>query len=113
MKTFYRALGWRDEQRPDGTIVLMAPTGHTYITEPFGATLFPALGKSTGELPVPPVIDLPDTDRTAMMPRRRQTREQDRQDRINKERRQRIDLIAEQERQHQAWLAATYEPPPF
>jgi hypothetical protein len=44
MKTFYRALGWRDEQRPDGTIVLMAPTGHTYITEPFGAELFPALG---------------------------------------------------------------------
>jgi hypothetical protein len=64
-------LGWRDEQRPDGTIVLMAPTGHIYITEPFGAALFPALGKSTGELPVPPVIDLPDTDRTAMMPRRR------------------------------------------
>jgi hypothetical protein len=47
-----------------------------------------------------------------MMPRRRQTREQDRQDRITKERRQRIELIAEQ-RQHQAWLAAAYEPPPF
>jgi hypothetical protein len=41
------------------------------------------------------------------------TRDHDRQDRINAERRQRTELIAEQQRQHQAWLAATYEPPPF
>ena len=48
-----------------------------------------------------------------MMPRRKQTREQNRRDRINVERRQRTELIAEQERQHQAWLAETYQPPPF
>ncbi|WP_318263157.1 hypothetical protein [Mycolicibacterium goodii] len=47
------------------------------------------------------------------MPKRRQTREQDRADRINAERRERAELNAEQQRQHQAWLAENYEPPPF
>jgi hypothetical protein len=47
------------------------------------------------------------------MPRRKQTREQDRRDRINAERRERTQLIAEEERQRQAWLAATYQLPPF
>lgn len=51
--------------------------------------------------------------RAVMMPTRRQTREQDRRDRITNERRQRQELNVEQERQKQAWLAATYEPPPF
>ena len=32
---------------------------------------------------------------------------------INQERRERTELIAEEERQRQAWLAANYEPPPF
>ena len=49
----------------------------------------------------------------AMMPRRKQTRAQDRHDRINAERRERTELIAEEERQRQAWLAANYQPPPF
>ena len=40
-----------------------------------------------------------------MMPRRKQTREHDRRDRINAERRERTELIAEEERQHQAWLS--------
>jgi hypothetical protein len=52
-----------------------------------------------------------------MMPRRKQTRAQDRRDRINAERRQRLELNAEfpaeQQRQQQAWQAANYEPPPF
>jgi hypothetical protein len=87
---------------PDGTIILIAPTGHIYRTEPHGAALFPALGQSSGELDIPPALQVPETDRTAMMPRRKQTRDQDRRGRINDERRQR-----------QAWLAATYEPPPF
>ena len=97
IKTFYASLGWRDEQRPDGTIVLTAPTGHIYTTEPFGATLFPALGQSTGELPIAPVIDPSDVYRNAMMPRRKHTREQDRQHRIAKERAQRAELIAAQQ----------------
>jgi hypothetical protein len=94
-------------------IILTAPIGHTYTTEPHGASMFPALAQPTGELDIPPALQTSDTDRTAMMPRRKQTREQDRRDRINAERRERTELIAEQERQRQAWLAATYEPPPF
>ena len=48
-----------------------------------------------------------------MMPKRKQTRDDDRRDRINAERRERTELIAEEERQRQAWLAANYQPPPF
>jgi uncharacterized protein DUF222 len=105
--------GWSDQQLPDGTIILTAPTGHVYATEPHGAAMFPALGQPTGELDIPPHVVPPETDRSAMMPRRKQTRDQDRRDRINAERRERTELIAEEERQRRAWLAATYEPPPF
>ena len=74
--------------------------------------LFPALAQSTCELTIP-VLDEPTTNRVLMMPTRKQTREQDRRDRINAERRERTELIAEEERQRQAWIAANYEPPPF
>jgi hypothetical protein len=113
IKTFYGGPGgWTDQQMPDGTIVLTAPTGHTYVTEAHGAAMFPTLAQSTGELPLP-TLDEPSPYRAVMMPRRKQTREQDRRDRINAERRQRTELIAEEERQRQAWLAKNYEPPPF
>lgn len=113
IKTFYSGSGgWRDEQLPDGTIVLRAPTGHVYRSEPHGASMFPALGRPTGALEIAaPAPEHP--DRMGMMPRRRQTREQDRRDRIDSERRRRSELIAEAERRHQAWLAANYQPPPF
>jgi hypothetical protein len=104
--------GWTDEQLPDGTIEFTAPTGHTYTTEPQGGLLFSTLAQPTGELPVPAVDELA-AYRGVMMPRRKQTREQDRRDRIAQERCQRTELIAEEERQRQAWLAANYEPPPF
>ena len=114
IKTFcVGARGWTDQQLPDGTIILTAPTGHIYSTEPHGAAMFPALAQPTAELHIPPTLQTPDADRGAMMPRRRQTREQDRRDRINAERRERTELIAEEERQRQAWLAANYGPPPF
>ncbi|HET6734156.1 MAG TPA: HNH endonuclease, partial [Mycobacterium sp.] len=90
-----------------------SPSGHVYLTEAHGAAMFPALGQSTGELTIPPSLQEHATDRTAMMPRRKQTREQERRDRINAERRERTELIAEEERQRQAWLAQNYEPPPF
>jgi hypothetical protein len=113
IKTFYSGPGgWTDQQLPDGTIILTAPTGHTYTTEPHGGMLFPALAQPTGALPVPTLTE-PSPYRDAMMPKRKQTREQDRQDRITQERRQRTELITEQQRQHQAWLAANYQPPPF
>jgi hypothetical protein len=104
--------GWTDQQMPDGTIILIAPTGHTYVTEAHGAAMFPTLAQSTGELPLP-TLDEPSAYRGVMMPKRKQTREQDRRDRINQERRQRTELIAEEERQRQAWLADNYQPPPF
>jgi hypothetical protein len=111
IKTFHP--GWIEQQLPDGTIILTAPTGHVYATEAHGAAMFPALAKSTGELAIPPALDSPGTDRSVMMPRRKQTREQDRRDRINAERRERTELIAEEERERQAWLAVNYQPPPF
>jgi hypothetical protein len=113
IKTFYSGPGgWTDQQLPDGTVILTAPTGHTYVTEAHGGALFPALAHPTGELPMP-TLDEPSPYRDTMMPRRKQTREQDRRDRINAERRERTELIAEEERQRQAWLAQNYEPPPF
>jgi len=114
LKTFYTGPGgWTDQQLPDGAIVLTAPTGHTYTTEPHGATMFGTLGQSTGELTGLMAVGEESPHRDAMMPRRKQTREQERRDRINQERRQRTELIAEEERQRQAWLAANYQPPPF
>ena len=110
IKTFHR--GWVEQQRPDGTIILRAPSGHIYRSEAHGAAMFPTLGQSTGELPLPSVEE-PAAYREVMMPRRKQTREQNRRDRITAERRQRSELIAEEERQRQAWLAANYQPPPF
>jgi hypothetical protein len=112
LKTFYAGFGWTEHQFPDGTVTWTAPTGHTYTTQPHGGTLFPTLAQSTGDLGD---ITVPEESphRDVMMPTRRQTREQDRCDRITKERRERRELIAEEERQRQAWLAATYEPPPF
>jgi hypothetical protein len=110
IKTFHS--GWIEQQLPDGTIVLTAPTGHTYVAEAHGAAMFPALAQPTGVLAVS-TLDEPSPYRSVMMPRRKQTREQDRSDRINQERRERTELIAEEERQRQAWLAANYQPPPF
>lgn len=112
IKTFYTgANGWKDEQRPDGSIVLRSPTGHVYTTEAFGGILFPGLATPTATITTATATE--STDRTAMMPMRTRTREQDRRQRITQERRQRIELDAELERQRQARFAATYEPPPF
>ncbi len=104
---------WSDQQMPDGTIILTSPTGLVYSTEPHGAAMFPTLGRSTGELDLPENVPTSDGDRSVMMPKRKQTRDDDRRDRINAERRERTELIAEEERQRQAWLAANYQPPPF
>jgi hypothetical protein len=48
-----------------------------------------------------------------MMPRRRRTRAQDNQARCGYERCLNEERIAEEQRQHQAWLAANDEPSPF
>jgi hypothetical protein len=105
--------GWTDQQLSDGTVILTAPTGQVYMTEPHGGAMFPTLKQPTGELNLVSAIGVPETDRSVMMPRRKQTREQDLRDRIARERRERTELIAQEERERQAWLAANYEPPPF
>lgn len=86
MKTFW---GWRDQQLPDGTLILTSPTGHTYVTTPGSALLFPRLCAPTTDLPTPETAPPNDyfTQRTAMMPKRRRTRAQDRAQRIATERR--------------------------
>ncbi len=87
VKTF---LGWRDQQLPDGTIILTSPSGRVHVTTPGSALLFPSLCLSTGGVPASeadPPLDYC-SDRTAMMPRRRRTRAQNRSERIATERRQ-------------------------
>jgi hypothetical protein len=86
VKTFW---GWREQQLPDATLILTSPAGHTYVTTPGSAVLFPSLCRSTGAIPVPEADPPPDYcgQRTAMMPKRRSTRAQNRAARIATERR--------------------------
>jgi hypothetical protein len=86
VKTFW---GWRDQQLPDGTLILTSPAGRTYVTTPGSALLFPSLCLSTGGLPAAeadPPLDYCG-ERSAMMPKRRRTRAQNRAHRIATERR--------------------------
>jgi hypothetical protein len=87
VKTFW---GWRDQQLPDGTLILTSPSGHTSVTTPGSALLFPSLCLSTGGIPAPEADPPADHrgQRTAMMPKRRRTRAQNRAHRIATERRQ-------------------------
>jgi hypothetical protein len=71
------------------------------LSAPPGGALIPSMTAPSG------------ANRGLMMPGRKRTRAQDRRYRISYERRINETRIAEQRRQRQAWLAATYEPPPF
>ncbi len=117
VKTFW---GWRDQQLPDATLILTSPAGHTYVTTPGSALLFPSLCAPTGELPVDRTTDSDRCGRrTAMMPKRRSTRAQHRAARVATERRRN----RETPRRHESNWAATQstshavlpdgEPPPF
>ena len=67
-----------------------SPAGQTYVTTPGSALLFPSLCHAVGDMPAPEA-DLPldyCAERTAMMPKRRRTRAQNRAHRIATERRQ-------------------------
>ncbi len=84
MKTFWK---WRDQQLPDGTVIWRLPDGHTYVTTPGSALLFPSLCAPTGESP--PAQPKPGcVNREAMMPTRMRTRAQNRAQRIAAERHQ-------------------------
>ena len=84
LKTFW---GWRDQQLPDGTVIWNLPDGHTYVTTPGSALLFPSLCAPTGHLPTPNAANADRSgSKTAMMPLRTRTRSQNRASRINAER---------------------------
>jgi len=86
VKTF---LGWSEQQLADGTLIFTSPAGQTYVTTPGSALLFPSLCYAVGGMPSAEA-DLPSDycgERTAMMPKRRRTRAQDRANRIATERR--------------------------
>ena len=117
VKTFW---GWRDQQLPDGTIILNSPAGKTYVTTPGSALLFPSLCLPTGDLPAPrsdPTTHY-HSDRTAMMPRRRRTRQQDRAHRVTAERRQNHRARTTRRTDHLSYLGPAPpdtddDPPPF
>ena len=112
MKTFW---GWRDKQLPDGTLIWVLPDGHTYVTTPGSALLFPSLCAPTGELPpVLPTSDAHCGNRDARMPTRTRTRSQNRANRINAERRRnRLSRQAAEAAQAGATVAKdTHTPPP-
>jgi hypothetical protein len=43
VKTFW---GWRDRQLPDGTLILISPSGPTYVTTPGSPQLAPPAKKA-------------------------------------------------------------------
>src|SRR5256885_6822203 len=61
--------GWTDRQLPDGTVILTAPTAHTYTSEPHGAAMFPALAQPTGQLPLS-IVEKPSPYRYLMIDRK-------------------------------------------
>jgi hypothetical protein len=84
VKTFW---GWREQQLPDGTLILTSPAGQTYVTTPGSALLFPSLCAPTGDIRAAAPNSDYCAERTAMMPKRRRTRTQDRAQRVATERR--------------------------
>lgn len=85
LKTFWCGPnGWRDEQRPDGTVTWTSPSGHVYRTVP-GSSLF----RPTGAL-VLLRRQCGAGNRGAMMPRRQRTRDDDRRYRVLAERQRTI-----------------------
>jgi hypothetical protein len=99
LKTFW---GWLDRQRPDGTVIWTSPGGQTYTTHPGSRLLFPTLCRPTA--PVTAAIYAPSVEshRALMMPRRNNTRTQNRAKRIDTER-----------KLNDAYVAERNRPPPF
>jgi hypothetical protein len=57
VETFW---GWGEQQLPDGTPILTSPAGHTYVTTPGSALLFPSLCRYTAGMPTPEADPPPD-----------------------------------------------------
>jgi hypothetical protein len=99
LKTFHD--GWSETQKPDGTIILTTPTGHTYTSIPTSRLLFPTV--NTTSAPIPPGNPTPIApkprapDKTAKMPKRQRTKAKDRAYRIAAERALNDAHVAERE----------------
>jgi hypothetical protein len=114
LKTF---LDWAHKQLADGTLILTAPSGHTYVTTPGSALLFPSLCQAVGGMPAAEAVVALDDDcgeRTAMMPRRRRTRAQNRAQRVAAERKHNREArhAAAQARANAETQALQANPPP-
>ncbi|WP_172828933.1 HNH endonuclease signature motif containing protein, partial [Mycobacterium sp. 1164966.3] len=115
VKTFW---GWKEQQLPDGTLILTSPAGQTHVTTPGSALLFPSLCHAVGGMPAAetdPPPPQPCADRAAMMPKRRRTRAKDRAYRVATER---AHNHAARQAEAEAEAAAAgpappEEPPPF
>ncbi|UGT89599.1 HNH endonuclease [Mycobacterium ostraviense] len=115
VKTFW---GWHEQQLADGTLILHSPSGTTHVTTPGSALLFPSLCHAVGGMPTPETDPPHDycTDKTAMMPKRRRTRTQQRAQRIATERHHNRTTRLNQRAQTTANTGPAppeHEPPPF
>jgi hypothetical protein len=98
IKTFLP--GWSDQPLADGTVIITAPTGHTYTTKPGSSLCFPAWAITTPAPPSTPVE--PAEHRALTVPKRKRTRSQTRAQRIKAER-----------ALNDAYVAERNKPPPF
>jgi hypothetical protein len=113
LKTFG---GWRDKQLPDGTVIWHLPDGHTYVTMPGSALLFPSLCAPTGDLPPAQQSKSAQcSNRAAKLPTRNRTRRQNRAHRVEAERRLNRRLRAAVQATSACGTAPAYDtaPPPF
>jgi hypothetical protein len=92
---------------PDGTVIWTLPDGHTYVTTPGSALLYPAPCVPTGDV-LPPEPERADRrgDPTVMMPQRKTTRAQNRARYIDAERRYNQQIRHNQQIKHARLAAA-------
>lgn len=111
LKTFG---GWRDKQLPDGTVIWVLPDGHTYVTMPGSALLFPNLCVPTGDVPAAQPSKVGHcSNRESKMPTRTRTRRQSRAHRVDAERRLNHRLRVAAEPTLTPGPAYDTAPPPF
>ena len=113
LKTFW---GWREKQLPDGTLILTSPAGQTHVSTPGSALLFPSLCYAVGGMPAPEADPPPQNhcgQRSAMMPKRRRTRTQDRAYRVATERRANHEARLTAQAAQPGPAPPDDEPPPF
>jgi len=113
LKTFG---GWRDKQLPDGTVIWHLPDGHSYVTMPGSALLFPSLCVPTGDLPpAQPPKSAQCSNREMKLPTRTRTRKQNRAHRVEAERRlnRRLRSAADTASACDTTPACDTAPPPF